>query len=136
MSATMAEAFSALTTINFIEANGPVNPSGPIGRDISQPGVSGLARMRIGYVGKPFKISTIGAYANASAQAAGKILYAQYREHNVTYTDPRGIVWYNLFVLDVTITDDPRIISGTGLLSGATHLLFAEWELQSGALSY
>lgn len=132
----MAEYAAALTTINFVEANGPVNPSGPIGKDISQPGVAGLARMRIGYVGKPFKLTTVGAYANANALSLGKILYTQYREHNVTYTDPRGIVWYNLIVLDVTITDDPRIISGTGVLSGMSYLLMAEWELQSAAVQY
>lgn len=134
MSATLAA--SGMTTINFVEAKGSVNPSGPIGRDISQPGVAGLARMRTGYVGKPFRVSTVGAYATANAQALGKILYAQYRERTATYTDPRGIVWYNVVVLEVQITDDPRIISGTGQLAGMSYLLMAEWELQSAAIQY
>lgn len=126
-------ASSGMTTIGFIKVDGPVNPAGIIGRDISQAGVWGIARMRVGYRGEPFRIRTIGAYSSGANMALGKILYLQYRERLATLTDDHGTAWSNLLVLGVQITDDPPILSGTGLVSGASHLLMAEWELQATA---
>lgn len=129
-------ASSGMTTLGFIQADGPVNPSGPIMRDVSQPGVSGKAYMRTGYAGEPFRIRTIAAFATAGALATAQILYTNYRSRNVTFTDDHGNAWANLFVLGVQITEHRRIISGVGSLNGMTRVLIAEWELQSAAVSY
>lgn len=136
MSATMADYLGALTTLGFVKADGAVNPSGPVMKDISQPGVAGRAYLRDGYHGAPFRLTTMGAFSSANDAAAAQILYAQYRTRNVTFTDHNGNAWANLFVLNVTIVDTKRIMSGVGQLSGMSYLVFAEWELQSAAIQY
>jgi len=132
----MTDLAGQLTSLGFVRADGAVNPSGPVMKDVSQPGVAGAAFLRDGYKGMPFRLTTMEAFANAANVATAQILYAQYRTRNVTFTDHNGNSWANLFVLNVTITDTKRITSGVGLLSGMSYLVFAEWELQSVAVGY
>lgn len=136
MSATMADYDGALTTLGFLYMDGAINPSGPVGRDISQPGVAGIARLREGYMGQPFSVRTMAAFSSAVDLGTAMVLYTNYRERNVTIIDDQGNTWYNIFVIGVRIVEHRRISGGVGLLSGYTRLLFAEWELQSAAVSY
>lgn len=136
MSATMADYEGFLATLGFLRADGPVLPSGPMMRDISQPGVAGRAYQRIGYAGRPFNVQTLAAFTFPNDLALAQILYAQYQTRNVTFTDDHGNTWYNLFVLEVQIGEARRISSGVGSLAGKNYILMATWALESAAVQY
>jgi hypothetical protein len=136
MSAGILDAYGSLTTLGFVDMQGAVLPSGPMMRDISQPGVAGKAYQRFGYAGRPFKIQTVGAFTSAANAALAQILYAQYQTHNITLTDVHGNTWANLFVLNVQIVEVKKIASGVGTLAGRSHLVIADWEMESAAVVY
>lgn len=125
-----------LATITFKVMNGPVHPSGPMMKDISQEGVAGAAFQRFAYRGQRFKVQTMAAYSSALNLSLGKILHAQYQTRNIDLTDALGVTWSNLMVWSVAFVNEQKITSGVGQLAGLTHILEAEWDLQSVAVGY
>ncbi len=133
---TIADANGYLATITFKVMTGPMHPSGPLMKDISQEGVAGAAFQRYGYRGQRFKVQTLAGYTSAAALALGKILHAQYQTRNIDLTDALGVAWSNVMVHSVVFTNEQKIMSGVGSLAGCTHILEAEWDLQSVAVGY
>lgn len=136
MALTISDRNLYLATITFKTMNGPVHPSGPLMKDISQEGVAGAAFQRYGYRGQRFKVQTMAAYTSAVNLGLGKILHAQYQTRNIDLSDALGVTWSNLMVHTVAFVNEQRIMTGVGGLSGYTHILEAEWDLQSVAVGY
>lgn len=132
----ITEVNSALTALGFIRMDGLPEASGPMMKDISSEGVPGRAYMRYAYCGKPFRLTTRAAVAASTDVALLQILYAQYQTRNVSITDDMGNTWANMFVLSARVTGAQKIVSGVGDLSGMSYLVYAEWEIQSAAVSY
>lgn len=136
MSATMADYDGFLTTLGFIRAAGPVNPSGPLAEDVSQRGIAGLASRRYGYAGKPFQVRTLAGFASYGDVRNVQVLYTNYRTRNVDFTDDLGNIWSNLIVIDVKVLQVSPVMTGVGLLASSNYLVEAEWTLQSAAVAY
>lgn len=136
MAIQIAHATSLLATVTFRTMTGPVNPSGPMMKEISAEGVAGAAFMRYAFKGERFRIQTMEGFANVADLAIAKILYLRYQTQPISLTDALGNTWANLYVWTVRITNEQKITAGVGQLAGKTHILEAEWEIQSAAVSY